>query len=187
MRLRVIVGADDAEGLRGMIGGDLNWVLDAESEDAFWVDDGGITASEEDTDEASCRPGGGTDSGTDRTGGDAANRGTSGSRSDDRTGIATIGGAPGEASELGVEGDLAAIDQGEVGKGDRQLGLAFDLTSFLRLDNAARDDLTSVGYDAAVGDDRVDKRGGELVAGVVLVRRERLSGADGEVGSAGDG
>jgi hypothetical protein len=84
-------------------------------------------------------------------------------------------------------GELAAIDDGEIREFDSQFGSAFDSAGFANLFYFPDDGLAAPGHDPAVYDNGVLQSSGELVADLVVIGGEIIIDARHEDGSSGNG
>ena len=88
---------------------------------------------------------------------------------------------------------MAAIDDGEIGKLDSQLGGAFDAAGFARFLDLTNQHLATASHYPAIYHERIFQHGGEMVADLVAVARKVVidankkdcSGRNGQ--SAGNG
>jgi hypothetical protein len=89
-------------------------------------------------------------------------------------GIGAMRSAGGTFPQFGEDGQLLAVDHGEIDSSRPSCETPLMRPAFLRGSDVAKNSVAAARHDPAVGDNGSVERGSESVAGVIVIARERL-------------
>ena len=170
----VVIVAGRLKGLLAVFGGYGQRLIQAEAQPGFRAEDRGLAAREQNPGDASNRSDASANSGTCATVDGGSDGCANAGGGCDSGGIGSVRSTARAFPQFGGDGKLLAISGRHVGQFEAKLRNSCDATCFLGCSYGADDGLAAARDDPSVDHDGLIQCGGESIARVIVVARNRL-------------